>query len=208
MMSRTRATESVSPGDNVLLLCPVFDPADSVACVDLLTVEEPSQENILSVTITRSPQTRLAIWEQYADETPAAASIIGFEESTPSADAFVGDNSGQTEIDIDLTVSSVSDVSDLGVEIVEQIDQWLASAGDRRTVVCFHSVSALLELVGLTESFRFLSTVAQRCRSAGAIAHYHMDPRAHDEQTVERFQRVFDVVYEYDDGAWSRKALA
>lgn len=75
------------------------------------------------------------------------------------------------------------------------ISDALAEEGDGHpTTVCFHSVTALLQFAELPRVFRFLYTLASRVASSGARAHYHLDPNAHDEQTVTALTPLFDAV--------------
>lgn len=192
-------TGSVGPGDNVLLLCSVFASADDTACIQLLVPEDPSQATVLSVAITQSPWRRLAIWEQYAGENPADGEIIVFQQPDIGVSESIGES-----VEFPVTVSSAEDLTELGVRITERLDRWASDGVDGPPVVCFHSVSALLQFAGLEESFRLLSGVAERCSEADAVAHYHMDPRAHSERTIERLRPLFDAVYEWDGDEWSR----
>lgn len=189
-------TESLGHGDTVLLLCPVFDPDDKTACVDLLTPTDPQGENVLSVTITQSPRTRMAIWERHVETPPADGSIIVFDQSANELSVEGSVDTGN------VSLLSAEDISDLGVRITEHLERW--SEDGRWTVACFHSVSILLELVGRDEGIQFLRALAERCRAADATAHYHMDPRAHSAETVARLRNVFDIVYEHDGETWER----
>lgn len=199
-----RFSELVGPGDNVLLLCPAFARAGSTACVDLLTIEPPAQVNALSITYTQSPCDRLALCDQYVDGHPADTVIINIDANTrSSATSITGDDS--TEHHAELTIDSVSsstDVTGLGVTITNRLDEWTADTPDRQIVACFHSVTALLQYIDLQQAFKFLDVVTRRFTAANAIAHYHMDPAAHDNQTIRRVIPLFDVVYEYENREW------
>jgi hypothetical protein len=39
-------------------------------------------------------------------------------------------------------------------------------------------------------------------RSVDAVAHYHIDPEAHDDQVLATLSSLFDAVARFDDGDW------
>lgn len=200
----------VDPGDTVLVLCPPFVPDGSLACVDLLTVDPTAQENVLSITYTESPCDRLALCDEYDGTQPADVSIINVEVNVRStATSVTGGDS--TEIPPELTanhVSSPADLTDLGVTITTQLDEWQAEAPDRQIVACFHSVTALLQYVDRRPTFKFLDVLTDRFTATDAIAHFHMDAGAHDERTISSLVALFDVVCEYENGEWTLRTAA
>lgn len=97
-------------------------------------------------------------------------------------------------------VSSPADLTDLGISVNAFLSEW---AGDgNRTVVCFHSVTTLLQYVDLQRAFRFFHLIAGRVREVDGLAHYHVDPSAHDDRTVNTLTTLFDGVAEWDGADW------
>lgn len=194
MVPPQAAGAAVAPGDSVLVLCPVLAAADEDACVDLLTVTDPAEAAVLSVAFTQSVRERVAIWTEHADATPAESVVV-------SVDPAFGDGGADDGLDHDshaggdITVERVDDAEDLttlGVRVADHLDRWTGS--DRQSVVCFHSVTPLLQYVPTDRAYEFLDTVTARCAEAGAVAHAHMDPLAHDAETVATFATLFDSV--------------
>ncbi|HKJ57843.1 MAG TPA: hypothetical protein VKA37_01345, partial [Halobacteriales archaeon] len=63
--------------NNVLLLAPPTDAHAEDGCVDLLTVEPPTGEDVLYVTFTESLDQRLESWRRGTDdERPAKLGFV------------------------------------------------------------------------------------------------------------------------------------
>jgi hypothetical protein len=82
----------------------------------------------------------------------------------------------------------------------------MATAGDEdeHIVFCFDGVTSLLQYADLQRAFRFLHVVTGRVKTVGGVGHYHLDPEAHDTQTLATLKGLFDAVIEVeDDGTWT-----
>lgn len=69
--------------------------------------------------------------------------------------------------------------------------------------MCFHSITALLQYADLSCVFRFLHVLTRHVDTVDGVAHYHIDPTAHDAQTLATIETLFDTVIEYEDGDWT-----
>ena len=94
-------------------------------------------------------------------------------------------------------MSDGGDLTSLAETIGGQLSEWEAS--DARTVVCFESLTALLERNGLRGAFRFLCLLGRRLESADAVAHFHLDPDAVDDRTLYTLFPLFGTVVEHDE---------
>jgi hypothetical protein len=200
------AADLVDDGDTVLLMCPSFAEEESEACIDLLTLEDPDRTNVLSVAFTQSPNDRFEAWSRHADGQPARASIVSVEADTRSvgeANPVNRRNAVTTpeQATVD-TVSSPENLTKLGIRIVERLEALNRESPDRRTVVCFHSLTTLLQYVSVERTFEFLHTLTEHAAMDDATTHCHLDPAAHDEETVATLTELFDVVCEFD-GEWT-----
>ena len=174
-------------GDATAALVCTSKPDDS--CVEPLsaaTAETP----VLWVTYTRSPDECL---EHYrAVDGGESLSVI-----------TVGDVPAETSVDADdVTVTSVStpaDLTGLGVTL----SQALSTHGD--AVVCFDSLTVLLQYVDTETAYEFLNAVTGHLYAADARAHFHLDPNAHETQTVDALASLFDAIVERRDGDWSAR---
>ena len=186
---------------NVLLLAPPMDACDGDGCVDLLTVDPPAGEDVLFVTFVDSPDERLEAWRTRAgNESPAKVGFVSVADSTRSAAAAstpLGGVGGELSI---RSVSSPADLTDLGIKVSTFLAEW--DDDGNRTVICFHSLTTLLQYVELHRAFRFFHVITGRVRAADGLAHYHIDPTAHDERTINTLTTLFDGVAEWDGTDW------
>jgi hypothetical protein len=97
------------------------------------------------------------------------------------------------------TVSDPSDLTRLGITLNRLLSE--IATPEERTTVCVHSLTSLLQYVEPRRLFRFLHIFRGKLESLDAVAHYHLDPEAHDNQTVGVFTSLFDTVVRItDDG--------
>lgn len=190
--------QGVAEAGNVLLLAPALEPAADEACMRLLTPIPPEAETVLYVTFTNSADDRLSHWRAYANGPPAGAGVVCVGELARSAGAIAdGAEAGiNTTVGIE-TVTDPADLTGIGIAINQFVEKW--TDDDRKIVVCFDSLTTLLQYADLERIFRFLHVLTGRFRSTGALAHYHMDPTAHDEGTQNTLKAVFDAVVAVDD---------
>lgn len=187
---------------NVLLLTSTLHSAADHACIDLLTVTEPANEHVLWITFTQSAADRLTVWRSYLDELPAETGVVTVDLLTRSA---TSDTASPTQaVPTPIAVESVSDAGDLtglGLAISNFLSDWAEKS--KQTVVCFHSLTPLLQYADLQRVFRFLHVLTGRLESAGAVAHFHLDPHAYDEQTIGTLAPLFDVIVEHERGKYT-----
>jgi hypothetical protein len=170
------------------------------ACGALLSVAAPEDAQYLSVTLDDSPDDRLEEWRTNVGDLPSETGIIAVGETTRSAAAAASPSTpSSAPVTVD-TVANPSDLTGLAIAIGAYLDAWADT--DRTPVVCFHSISSLLFHADQSRVYRFLHSSVGRLRNLGAVAHYHLDPVAYDDSTVNRFSALFDAVVEIgDDGS-------
>jgi hypothetical protein len=188
----------VDPGQarTVLLLAPLESTHDATACNELLSALPSSPTRVLGVTFESTSDDRLETWE-FDGDAPAHISIITVGDFTRSAASRGSEDRrpiDQVRVD---TVTDPDDLTMLGLRISDQVSEW--DLVDEQPVVCFRSLTALLETTDLERVFRFLHILLGRLSSTGAIAHFHLDPRAHDDETVDTLRPLFDTVLDVDD---------
>ena len=203
MCSVTEQSEApIRPGDNVLVCCPSFTGEEPQVCLDLLTPDGSTDVHALSVLFTQSPGDHVDTWQRITGAYPTRMRIVAV-----NADARSNQESGGTDADADRAVERVGsphNLTRLGVRITDYLDEWDGSA--ERTVVCFQSLTTLLQYVDVESAVAFLEVVAQRCAATDAVAHYHLDPEAHDEATIDRLSELFETALAFDDGEWTSRA--
>lgn len=183
---------------NVLLEAPSAAAVADAACIDLLTVTPPADATVLHIGLTRSPDDFLEVWQRHADDLPAATGIVTTGDAARGAAARPA-SARQTATTLTLaTVGDPGDLTGLGIEITKSVQRWREADPDTSLYVCFHSVTILLQYVDLRRAFRFLHILTRQLRTAGAVAHYHLDPDAHDQQTRSTLRTLFDLVVAVD----------
>ncbi|WP_121820208.1 DUF7504 family protein [Halostella salina] len=181
--------DSVGDATAVVLLAPAAADDGSV-CVDLL---HPSDQptNLLFVSFTGSPQRRLAEWIDRAGGRPAATYVLASGESTDGFDAE-GPQPDRVE-----RVGTPNDLTGISIRVSEVLNEWADS--DAQSVVCFDSVTALLQYVDVETVYEFLHVLTGRLYAFGATGHFHLDPDAHSALVVAQIQTVFDAAVRIDD---------
>jgi len=199
----TRLADRFGEGThNVLLLAPPMDACSEDACVDLLTRRDPTEEDVLYVTFVQSPDERLDAWRaRMGNERPASVGFVDVGDSSRSAAATAQTDGGPGNAVSVQTISSPGNLTDLGIKISSYLTDW--ESNGNATAICFNSLTTLLQYADVQRAFRFLHVLTGRVRSVDGFAHYHMDPGAHDEKTLNTLMTLFDGVAEWDDGAWS-----
>lgn len=188
--------EELDGTSNVLLLA---GPNANTSCLELRSQASYSDENVLAVQF--QPSSVNGIGSPYVsdEEAPANLAVI-------SVGDFVRSTTSTTSNDPPLPFSfeTISDPDDLS-ELEAKISEWLAAweTTDNQTVVCFDSVTDLLQHVEFDDAVECLRSVMDQIRTAGAIAHYHLDATAHDQETIADVVALADAVVETDrNGEW------
>lgn len=190
-------------GANVLLEAPSFGSTADAACIDLLTVTPPSDTRVVSITLTQTPDDRLAVWQTYASEQlPAALDIISAGDASRSTALREASTHQPAST---LTVEPVfapGDLTGLGIEFTDAVQRWQRDTADTSMTGCFHSVTTLLQYADLRRAFRFLHALTARVGTTDAVMHYHLAADAHDQRTRSTLHPLFDLVVTVDaDGA-------
>lgn len=188
----------------VLLLAPALDHREDEACMDLLTVTDPGDEDVLVISFSQSPDDRIELWEAHADgRMPAKMGIIAVGDRRRSAAGAARQTPLGASGSVSVTaVRDPGDLTGIGMRITDYLSEW---EGDgNQVVVCIHSLTTLLQFTDLKRVFRFLHVLKTRFEALGAVTHLHLDPTAHDEQTVRVISQLADLTAEPDgDGGWT-----
>jgi len=186
----------LSDVSNVMLSAPSLGGQGNEVCDSLLTQTPPSETNILTITFTDTPQEWVDDWMDSVGVSPVRGGIV----SIGQAEAEVDDPSWAVK-----TVENPSDLTGIGIELSELLSGMATAADDdEHIVVCFDSITSLLQYADLQRAFRFLHVVTGRVKTVNGVGHYHLDPEAHERQTLATLKGLFDAVVEVeDDGSWS-----
>jgi hypothetical protein len=178
---------------NVLLLAPSLGGQGNDVCLDLLTRSAPDRTNVLGITYTESPGEFVSRWSDGVGDPPARGGIVTVGE----ADASVSSANWTVR-----GVENPGDLTGIGIELSELLSSMATAAGDDEAVaVCFNNLTSLLQYADLQRVFRFLHVVTGRVKTIHGVGHYHIDPDAHDKQTMATLKGLFDAVIEIgEDG--------
>lgn len=190
---------------SVLLLAPLDTPAEDRACLDLLTRSAAAETNVLSVTFSATPLERVALWKRLVgEELPNRVAVIGTDRSETDGGVIDGGSTEQESepqtdgrLVIDESLSDPVDPFELLLTIGRYLGEWAVT--DERTLVCIRSVSALLDSMEVGQALHLIDVLNARFEQVGAVAHYHLDPDAHDQQEIANLRPLFDSVIEFDD---------
>jgi hypothetical protein len=181
----------LSEVSNVLLLAPSLGGQSGDLCLDLVTQTPPSETNVLSITYTDTAEEWVEGWLDYVSAPPVRGGIV----SIGQADANVDDPAWAVK-----TVENPSDLTGIGIELSELLSGMATAADDDEHIaVCFDGITSLLQYADLQRAFRFLHVVTGRVKTVDGVGHYHLDPDAHDAQTLATLKGLFDAVVEVDD---------
>lgn len=191
--------ESIDDASNVLLQT---DSHDDECCVDLLSLEPYDEECLLGISYAGSVETRVSAWNRYMDQPPTDATVVNVGDFPRSATQADGDSVKPSSGDPVTYVPDPHDVSKLEATITAELSTFEGS--EKQLVVCFDSVTRLLQNGTRERAVRYLRTLTKQVAAADGIAHYHFDPEPFDEETVARITTLFDAHVEVaTDGTWT-----
>ncbi|WP_458210534.1 DUF7504 family protein [Haladaptatus sp. NG-SE-30] len=183
---------------NILLLESSFSDDTDKACQDLMTVTNPADENVLLVTTKKSPNKQLFRWKNSIDASPNQVGIISLGGHVRSVSSTSNENSSSLSASPP-TIETVApdDLTGVGIKIMEFITQWEKEQPESsrlQLVICFDSLTTLLQYSDVQRVFRFLHVLTGRIEAKGGVAHYHLEADAHDSKTLATLNVLFDSV--------------
>lgn len=191
-------SSEVPAASNILLLGPLRDTVTDGHCVNLLTQAATVDTHVVIVTVAKSVDAQLERWRTHATNFPGGMTILTLGEDSRGAErsSTVSTPAGPTEVTIK-TLSDPSDLTRLGITLSQQLT---AAAEDAEEVtLCLHSLTGLLQYVSAERLFRFVHILQKKVEMLDSVAHYHLDPSAHEEEGVNVFRSLFDTVVTISD---------
>ncbi|MFB6173645.1 MAG: hypothetical protein ABEI39_03300 [Halobacteriales archaeon] len=174
---------------NVLVLAPAISRETARAC-RRLRADEPGDHDLLLATFTRAGADDLDRWLE--GTTPGRVLVV---DAAPTEGSHrVGNRKGVTAE----TVSSPGNLTEIGVAVTKHLSAF--EEREAPLTACVRSLTALLQYTDAEGAYRFLNVMTGRLAAVEARAHYHLDPSAHDEQTVRSLSSLFDAVVESGTG--------
>lgn len=176
---------------------------DHAICNRLLSLRDPGIQNVVCFDFSQSVEERLGRYVDLVGDPPANLLLVrvGGRSPTPTRNrdgpSFDPDDLGITPV-VE-TVSDPADLTGMGIALNRALEAWSPTAN--QTIVCFHTLTMLLQYVDTERVYRFLHVLTSQLAEADALAHVHVDPHAHEPRTLSTLSTLFDVVVRTtDDG--------
>jgi hypothetical protein len=183
-------SEEISDASNVLMLASSLTPDDGDLHHDLLAKRTLAEENVLILTFGRADRWIRELRTKYDDE-PNEIAIIQIDETLRRSRSHPDNVSVRTV--------SPTDLTGVGIAVSDIIEDW--TDRDAQTVVCFDSITDFLQYTDRSTLYRFLRVVTRRFDAVDGFSHFHMNPHAHDKQTIATLKSPFDAVVDATDAS-------
>lgn len=167
------------------------------ACTTLLGTETPASTGVLVITSDRTADEWLAAYDAHADTRPAAVHIV---------DLSPADEGGTVERSDGVTVTAVSpakNMTSIGIPVARVLSEF-EERGLDSIRLCFDTLSAAVSEHGSGPVTEFLGVLTDQIRDVGTTstdirAHYHVDERRHDAETVDAIEAQVDATVSLDE---------
>lgn len=201
-MTEPTCDDYLDGAGNVMVCAPSLSDVERDICSDLLTITDPGGQDMLFVTFSQSHEDVIQRVYEQIGELPNKLGIITVGDFTRSAAMDTGFISLDPSGDSLVASGDPSDAVEVGIKISEYFESRgvsLDHPSDNQIVVCFDSLTSLLQYEDLPHVFRFLHVLTRLLKSIDAVAHFHIDPEAHGDECIPTLRTLFDAVVEYDE---------
>jgi hypothetical protein len=178
---------------NVLLMGSPMDPETLETGFSLLVGDDPERTRVLWITLLNTPREVVDIWDDHVPTRPDGLRVVLVGDGLSVADTVLNPRVG-----VD-TVEDPADLTTLGVRVLNALSA--VEADDDSVDVClrFDSLTPLSQYVSQQGLCQFLHVLTTRLADAGVRSHFHLDPMAHDSQTVHALGAIFDTQVRVED---------
>lgn len=159
-------------------------PGDPESLAGLMADAPRLPDRVVVVTVGEPP----AAWPAALEAHPSLAdrSVAYVDVRTPTGSVEADDAAPRPVA----TVSSPADLGSLGAALADL----LGAHDDERVALVLSSLSDMLGYVDRELLFKFVFTLGERVRGADAVAYYHLDPVASDEELRTLFAHCSEAV--------------
>ncbi|WP_256295835.1 DUF7504 family protein [Haloarchaeobius salinus] len=175
--------DTIGDTGNVLVTTAATDHGH---CSDLLETGDPNTRAELTVSLPEA-QSEQTGFGSASSTQPARKGLISVGDVLRSAAEGGPDFGAPVVMD---AVEEPTDLQGIGTAISRYCQRW--DEEDYDIVVCFDSLTELLDHASPEVVFQFCHVLTSRLSSVDALAHFHLDPEAHSDETVATFQSIFD----------------
>ncbi|WP_423751517.1 RAD55 family ATPase [Salinirarus marinus] len=176
----------VDPGTNLLIAGSPLTGKRELA-LDILATGVSQGEGVIIVTNTDSAERFLQDFgERVPYENNPVAVVDCVTRQQGVSDAIESDRIRYT--------SSPEDMTGIGIQFSELLQEFYEERNIERNRILLHSLSTLLMYSDLQTVFRFLHVFTGRVQSADGVGLYTIDSTAHDERTLNTLKQLFDGI--------------
>ena len=176
----------VDPGTNLLLTGPPLTGKRKLA-MDVLADGTANGDGAIIVT-TKDGADR--VLKDYAKRTPYEGKPVAVVDCVTRQQG-VGDVRDDERIKY---TSSPVDMTGIGIKLSEFLQAFHRDRGIERNRIMVHSLSTLLMYSDLKTVFRFLHVFTGRIQSVDGLGLFCIDATAHDDQTMNTLNQLFDGI--------------
>lgn len=189
---------TIREASNILFLAPSPHPTDITICTDFLSICPPEDANVWCLGITLSAAEREWYWKSRVGSLPTEFKVLSAgplqsNNTTDPPDTVPGHSPEEITCD---HLTDPSNLTEIGINLTSTLSEW--ESNGNQTMICIHSISSLLQYVPLNRVFQFLHKITLEVDQTNAVAHYHMDPSAHEPETIGKLRQLFDSVVRID----------
>lgn len=158
------------------------------AGLSFLSSPSPAVNDVHWVTMLRSPEEVVRVWDERVEDAPASLSFVevGATRQRPDTESLTEAFRYST-----VHTESPSNLTSLGIRLIEGTASPPTAGGNHR--LWFESLSTLLQYVSVESAFQFVHTLHSQFSGTDATVCYHLDPALHETRTVYRLLSVCDV---------------
>jgi KaiC/GvpD/RAD55 family RecA-like ATPase len=182
---------SVDPGTNLLIMGPPMTGKQRLAYDVLARGSREDEGTVVVTTKDEAPRVR----SEFADREVPEDALLGIIDCVTRQQGM----SEVTDEEFTRYASSPVDLTGIGIELSELLQEFYQEHDVRRNRVMLHSVSTLLMYSELQTVFRFLHVFTGRVQSADGLGLFVIDSTTHDEQTLSTLKQLFEGVIEVEE---------
>jgi hypothetical protein len=188
----------VKPNMSAMLLGSLKSAPVDQACGELLTFPNGDDYNLLLVTVTQSAEDRLLTTYENSGQLPENIGVVAIDNNVSAQNTTQTIPIGGVDRTVQMkTATDPGDIKGIGIRISKQLSEW--DDNDRPTMVCFHSLTSILQYISTKQLFQFIHLLQNRLRSYDAVVHYHIDPNVHEKMTLSQIKPLLDHVIEIEN---------
>jgi len=145
---------------------------------------------LLVVTYTRTPADVVADWRAAPVPTPGRFHVVTVQER-PGTDDLPPEAVATTTA----ATTNPNDLTGLAMrlqDVLSDVDDY------EHVLLCFDSVTVLLQYQSVQSAFKFLHMLTSQLREAEVVGNFYVDPTAVDDRTLARVRTVMDEEVELE----------